>query len=264
VSPGRRDHSDRRRAEGFGAEAARYDRVRPSYPDALIDELTGGRRPRVLDVGCGTGKAARLFAARGCRVLGVEVDPRMAEVARASGLEVEVGRFEEWQRAGREFDLVTSAQAWHWVNPEIGAERAAAALAPGGALALFWNYRRSVGPEADAALAAVYAQRAPDLATGPLLSGFDRSGETARHTGALAASGRFEPVETLSYRWERRYPLDDWLDLARTQSDHQTLDPEVREGLLDAVATTVTELGGSLLVDYETVCLRARVLAAPD
>ena len=32
-------HADRRRAESFGSVAAAYDRYRPSYPDALIDDL---------------------------------------------------------------------------------------------------------------------------------------------------------------------------------------------------------------------------------
>jgi trans-aconitate methyltransferase len=92
-------HDDRRRAVSFGDDPAAYDRERPSYPPALIDELMATGPRRVLDVGCGTGKAGRLLAARGCEVLGVEADPRMAAVARAHGLEVEVARFEEWAAA---------------------------------------------------------------------------------------------------------------------------------------------------------------------
>jgi ubiquinone/menaquinone biosynthesis C-methylase UbiE len=59
-------------AESFGSDAARYDRSRPSYPDALVNRIVAaspGRR--ILDVGCGTGIAARQFQAAGCRVLGL-------------------------------------------------------------------------------------------------------------------------------------------------------------------------------------------------
>ena len=70
---------DRTRAESFGAIAELYDRVRPSYPDALLDELLADEPQRVLDVGCGTGIVASLLQARGCDVLGVEIDERMAE-----------------------------------------------------------------------------------------------------------------------------------------------------------------------------------------
>ncbi len=85
----------------FGQDAVRYDRARPSYPTALIDDLVSDEPGRVLDVGCGTGKAARLFAARGCQVLGVEPDDRMAAVARSYGIPVEVATFEAWDPAGR-------------------------------------------------------------------------------------------------------------------------------------------------------------------
>jgi SAM-dependent methyltransferase len=95
--------------------------------------------PDVLDVGCGTGIEARQFQAAGCRVLGVEPDPRMAQFARRSGLEVEVAGFEAWDPAGRTFDAVIAGQAWHWVDPVAGAAKAAQVLRPGGRLAVFWN-----------------------------------------------------------------------------------------------------------------------------
>src|SRR5207302_3315261 len=75
-------HEDRQRAGSFGEDAAQYDRARPSYPTELVDALMVDQPRRVLDVGCGTGIAARLLAERACAVLGVEADPRMAEVAR--------------------------------------------------------------------------------------------------------------------------------------------------------------------------------------
>ena len=108
-------HTERDRAESFGRVAAQYDQYRPGYPAALVDDLLGGGAQRVLDLGCGTGKAGRLFAARGADVLGVEIDPAMAEVARGHGLTVEVDSFEEWDDGGRTFDLVIAGQAWHWM-----------------------------------------------------------------------------------------------------------------------------------------------------
>jgi ubiquinone/menaquinone biosynthesis C-methylase UbiE len=92
-------HRHREIAESFGSDAERYDRVRPDYPAALIERILAaspGSSPgsAVLDVGCGTGIAARQFQAAGAHVLGVDVDERMAELARRAGLEVEVAAFE--------------------------------------------------------------------------------------------------------------------------------------------------------------------------
>jgi SAM-dependent methyltransferase len=69
----------------FGEVAETYDRLRPSYPQQLIDDLralTGiPERARVLEVGSGTGKATVLLAGAGFDVLGLEPDGAMAEVA---------------------------------------------------------------------------------------------------------------------------------------------------------------------------------------
>src|ERR1700691_3837027 len=125
-APGPEPHRHRQVAESFGTDPERYDRTRPRYPGALVDRIVAtspGRR--VLDVGCGTGIEARQFQAAGCTVLGVEPDPRMADFARRTGVEVEVATFETWDAAGREFDAVVAGTAWHWVDPVAGAAKAA-------------------------------------------------------------------------------------------------------------------------------------------
>src|SRR5580698_10451627 len=69
----------RRVAESFGVDAGRYDRARPGYPAAMVERIVAESPGRdVVDAGCGTGISARLFQAAGCRVLGVDPDPRMA------------------------------------------------------------------------------------------------------------------------------------------------------------------------------------------
>ena len=80
------------RSRLFDQQAEAYDRFRPTYPDAVIDELLGPVPAGldVLDVGCGTGIASRQMAQRGAKVLGVELAPRMAEIARGHGIDVEV------------------------------------------------------------------------------------------------------------------------------------------------------------------------------
>ena len=71
---------------------------------------------RVLDVACGEGRHARLFAARGCRVVAVDRDPaviaRLADVATidARALDLETGA---WPLAGDRFDAIVVANYLH-------------------------------------------------------------------------------------------------------------------------------------------------------
>src|SRR5215469_17366652 len=160
-------HRHRQVAESFGADAERYDRVRPGYPGALVERIIAASPGRdVVDVGCGTGIAARQFQAAGCRVLGVDPDARMASLARQTGVEVEVATFEAWDPAGRAFDAVIAAQAWHWVDPVAGAVKAVQALRPGGRLAVFWNVFQPPPGLVDA-FAAVYRRVQPGLPFNP-------------------------------------------------------------------------------------------------
>jgi SAM-dependent methyltransferase len=192
---GRESHQAREIAESFGLDADRYDRARPRYPDALVDRIAAGAArsqhrpdiPEVLDVGCGTGIVARQFQAAGCRVLGVDPDARMADLARRYGLEVEVSTFEAWPSAGRAFDAVVSGRAWHWVDPVAGAAAAARALRPGGRLAVFWNAFQPPSDLAEA-FAAVYRRVMPDS---PLFRGGAGHGGPDAYRGpcAKAAEG---------------------------------------------------------------------------
>jgi SAM-dependent methyltransferase len=249
-------HEESRRAQSFGQDARRYERARPSYPAPLIDDLVTDLCGRVLDVGCGTGKAARLLAARGCQVLGVEPDARMAAVARSYGIPVEVATFEAWAPAGRTFDLVVSGQAWHWVDPAVGPVKAGALLPGGGRLAVFWNVATH-DSQTRATLDQTYARYAPALQKGYVPIGQTRAEDSAR-SAAIAATGLFERPELRGYAWERRYSVDEWLDQLGTHSDHLLLPPGQFAALMEAVGAAIKKLGGAITIAYQTELIVAR------
>ena len=250
-------HANRMRAESFGAIAGLYDLARPSYPGELVAALLEGGARSVLDVGCGTGIAATLFAASGSEVLGVEIDERMAAVATAKGVEVEVAQFERWDDRGRRFDLVISAQAWHWVAPRAGAAHAGRVLAAGGTFGAFWNLARPPR-EVCEALAPVYARLAPEIESYAPASVKDR-GRAADTALGLAACGAFEPAAESWFAWARSYDSAAWVDLVSTHSDHQTLPPDRRERLLAAVGDAIQAVGGAFEMRYETVLVSAQL-----
>jgi SAM-dependent methyltransferase len=238
-------HQARDVAESFGADAARYDRTRPSYPQALIDRIPG---PDVLDVGIGTGIVARQLAGR--RVLGVEVDARMAEVARRAGFAVEVAAFEDWQPRGRAFDAVVAGQTWHWIDPLRGAARAAEVLRPDGRLVLFWNVF-AFPPELAHAFAAVYRKVAPELPfAGSALDAYTAILDNA--ADGIRATGAFTEPEPWRHDWERAYTRGEWLEQVPTFGGHSRLSPRQLDALLSGLAAALPD---AFTLPYATIAL---------
>ncbi len=247
-------HEDRDRASSFGDDALQYDRSRPSYPPELIDDLVTPDTHRVADIGCGTGIVSRLFAARGCTVLGVEADARMAEVARTHGLTVDVSPFERWDAPDEPFDLAVAGQAWHWIDPAGGAAKAATVLRPAGRFAAFWNSYALVPGDA-AMLLEVYRRQAPALVERTMSLGRLTADELV--LSGIDGSDRFSPVEARTYHWTHTYDRDAWLDQVQTHSDHRMMDDADRRPLLDALRAAIDELGGRVEVDHTTRMLTA-------
>ncbi|MFC3740413.1 class I SAM-dependent methyltransferase [Paractinoplanes deccanensis] len=217
----------------FDEVAALYDRARPTYPPEVFTDLaalTGlGPGSRVLEVGCGTGKATRPLAELGCSVVAIEPGPRLSALARERladlpDVVVETSTFEEWDDRGRRFDVLVAASSWHWVDPVAGPRRAAELA---GHLALIDNtvVRRPGEPEMYAATADLHERFSP---------GNPAWGHPPLEDEVLAGPGPW-------------YPLVQWLDgpafadLLRTQSPYRRLDPAVREPLVDAVAARIRE-----------------------
>lgn len=252
-------------AESFGTDAQRYDQARPGYPDELVARIVAGSPGRnVLDVGCGTGIAARQFQAAGCAVLGVEPDPRMADFARARGLQVEVATFETWQPAGRTFDVVIAAQSWHWIDPVAGAAKAAEVLRPGGRLATFGHVFEAPAEVAEPFTAA-FRRVVPDspfgnLARRPLdlyQAMYAKIADTVRETGWFA-----DP-EQWRFDWERHYTRDQWLDLLPTTGGLTRLRPDQLAEILAEVGAAIDALGGGFTMASTTLATTA-VRAGPE
>jgi SAM-dependent methyltransferase len=131
----------------FDTVATQYAAGRPDYPAALFDrlaELIG--RPLdgadVVDLGAGTGIASRQMAARGAHVLAVELSAAMAAqlAATSPGVRVVLGSGSALPVRGGAADLVTCAQAWHWMDPARAVPQIRRVLRPGGVFAAWWNF----------------------------------------------------------------------------------------------------------------------------
>jgi SAM-dependent methyltransferase len=242
----------------FGEVAADYEDVRAGYTDDLVTAVFDylGRVPeRVVEVGAGTGKGTAPFAARGVRMTCVEPDPAMAAVLaeRFPDAEVVGSRFEDWNPPPGGVPLLICAQAWHWVDEATRLALAHAALAPGGALALFGHMYGFADPELEAEVNKAYARYAPELRDPP------PPGPTAHWmTAELSGSPLFTGVEQRDFQRIVPYPTQRYLRLLTTFSPHRMLDPDRRARLLAGIAEAVDAHGGVVRTELDTVLALGR------
>ena len=128
----------------FSGHSGSYAEYRPTYPDALFSFLADCCLDRRLawDCATGNGQAARALTpffrtviatdASETQILAAANDPKIdyrIAPAEASGLE------------GSSIDLITVAQALHWLDITAFFDEAQRVLVPGGVLAV-WSYER--------------------------------------------------------------------------------------------------------------------------
>jgi SAM-dependent methyltransferase len=240
----------------FETAADSYHQSRPDYPDALYQELVSaaGLRPgdRLLEVGCGTGKATIPLARRGFRVTCVELGAELAAAARRNlagfaGAEVVEADFETWRPpAGVSYDLVFAATSWHWIDPAVKYRLAFDALRPGGHLAL-WSATHVLGPDADpifARLQDVYdeiGEGMPPGETGPA------PGEVPDDRAEIEASGLFGDVIVRQLDWETSYTAAEYIRLLDTFSGHIEMAAWQRERLYGEIRRRLAERPGGRL-----------------
>jgi SAM-dependent methyltransferase len=238
----------------FNQSAEWYDRIRPSYPEALIDDVirlsgipAGGR---ILEIGCGTGKATEMFASRGysmhCLDIGADLAAVAAKEFRASdNVQIEVISFEEWNPRGRLFDLEIAATSFHWIDPAVASVKSAAVLKPGGWLAVFWNIatRRDDG----------FFLRVQDAyrAHAPSMAGTEAYRE--QYYKEHASLEFFEAPLERHYEWAAEYTAKEYISLLGTYSDHISLPEDERSNLFSTIEGLIDgEYGGRVLKHYET------------
>jgi SAM-dependent methyltransferase len=255
----------RRRQYVFNEVAALYDEVRPGYPPAIVDAaIVLAELPpdgRILEIGCGTGQITVPFARRGYSILALEPGDALAALAAGKCREhpqvrVLVSSFEAWQPDGQAFDMVLSAQAFHWIAPDEGCAKAASVLRPGGAIALVWHLDVSQDTPFWQATQPIYdAYFHPPEVDTRVLPLAERAGAYAE---AVRACGAFAPVQEVRHAWEATYSGSDYLKLLETYSDHRTLPEPNKTRFFRALAAVIERFGGVVHRRYETLLLLAR------
>ncbi len=270
----------------FDEVAVEYDRNRPAYPDALVDQacevahITDG--DRVLEVGCGTGQLTRGLLARGLRVTALEPGDQLVRIAGenlkgAGDVEFVHARLEDIQLPRESYAAVFSASAIHWVDPDLSWRKIADALAPKGTLALIQYFglqeRRSVDDQE--ALLSVLRRHAPEIAaTMPTYRDLDctiagvheRRGNVADvwawlgnyDIGRDYAADLFENLQLATVPTLIEHTADEINALLGTMSFWARLSPEERDALVTENQALHERLGRPIRASTLAALLTAR------
>ena len=234
----------------FDSAAGSYQQARPDYPRELFDQLAelADLQPgaRLLEVGCGTGKATLALAGRDFTITCVELGAELAAAARRNlagqaNVQVIHGSFESWlPPAGMTFDLVFAATAWHWIDPAVKYRRAWELLRPRGHLA-FWSAAHVIPEGGDPffeQIQDVYDEIGEGLPGDRILI---RPGQLPDEHAEIEASGLFDDVRVRHIDWEISYDADGYVGLLETFSGHIAMQPWQRDRLYGEIRRRLAE-----------------------
>jgi ubiquinone/menaquinone biosynthesis C-methylase UbiE len=215
-------------AASFQGQGEEYDRLRPGYPEPVIDAiLTTGHPTSAVDLGAGTGKLSCSLARRGLDVVAVDPSDSMLQVAAtrwadggaalpgaAGSLRTQVGTAEATGLPDHGADLVTVAQAWHWFDPEAACAEITRVLRPCGVLGLLWN-------TLDVSVPWVHR-----------LSRIMHAGDVHKEEFEPPMTEAFSLQRRVAHFWKQPMSTPDLVDLARTRSYVISAAPHVRDKVL--------------------------------
>jgi SAM-dependent methyltransferase len=180
-----------------------YFESRPGYPQELYALVRMKSRlgdgAHVLDVGCGTGIVTTELAARWWKVVGVDPSASMLTHAareldeHAERAPLARARAENLPFRDESFDLLTCAQAFHWMQPQAALAEFARVLKPGTLAAVFFNERRFEEEGFTRDFEDLIVKHNPAFDPRFLQKPWDRM---------IADSGRFRLIQYFRFDWE--------------------------------------------------------------
>ncbi len=232
----------------FNTAATLYEEVRPGYPEKLIQDvvdLSGlNDHSRILEVGCGTGKATQSFAERGYALVCLDIGADLIAVAQEKlkaypNVTFVKTAFEEWKPEWS-FDLIISATAFHWIDPQVRYLKASEVLESNGFLAVFSNQhvRKEEGffAEVQSLYDRYYLPLTPNRPT---------------HTANLPGVEAFHSPIRRVYPWIQTYSSEQYIKVLNTYSDHIALPDKNKQLLFEGIVNLIeTKYDGKLTKHY--------------
>ena len=132
----------------FSKQADLYARYRPGYPKELYDHILSFVKEKNIawDCATGNGQAAAVLADHFKKVIATDISPAQIEKATAKdNIEYIVCPAESTPFAENSFDLVTVAQAYHWIKWSQFKDEVNRVCKPGAIIAVWVYYNHTTG-----------------------------------------------------------------------------------------------------------------------
>jgi SAM-dependent methyltransferase len=253
--------------DSFEESAEDYLRSRSEYPNEMIEDIieTAQLSPtsRVLDIGCGSGQATMEFVSRGYQV--VAIDPAMSALnylaercTDRANVKFVHSTFEDFQ-TDCVFDLVISAQAFHWLDPNLASGRMKQLLQSSGHVMLFWHMQDVIPTSPQAIL---YQLGLKHFDSFPLMNPPEYSLEFLDSmVQILCKDDKIGDVQVSEYPWVQAYDKSMFVSLFHSWSKYVMLPDLTKERIDNELDQYLDSLTGDPVIRYRTCLIHAQKLA---
>jgi len=239
--------------DSFGNIRDKYDSARLRYPEQLAEDVLtiSGLKPggAILDIGCGSGISTLQFAKKGFSIVGLDINSKMLELAKKhsenlANVTYRQGSFEDTDFPMESFNLIISGQAFHWIDPKSGFQKASNILKEEGYIALFWNCQNYKGSEVLSHVPELYLKHRSEYVPGV--------GGIERHEADMRSSGLFKEIQTKSYLRKLSFSKKDYINLLESYSWISSLNDKSRHKFFQDLANLLKDQPDPFLVPYGT------------
>jgi SAM-dependent methyltransferase len=255
---------DRDLSQSFADDPHIYDYYRVNYPEELVKRLISKSKLKrgdlVLEIGAGSGKLTHHLLHAGLRVRCVEPASAFVEFLNnhfGDNIEIVATKFESFDDSQIHYRLVTSAQAFHWVEWSRGLQKAAKLLEQGGYLGLIFFRTKIVNDALNGELDQIYGKYPSVEARLP------GSGPSSRQDPAakIREVGLFSEPLVVEFRRTYQHTSFEYRMLTLTESQHKKLGLKDRAALIDAACHAIKKHSGRVETEYIFTLYLARVTA---
>ncbi len=206
----------------FNQMASFYDKYRPDYPKEVlktITELAGlNKNSKILEIGCGSGKYTKELIEKGYEVVALDPGEDLITKAKVTYKQGKVkfvnSRFEDYSIESDTYDIIVSAQAFHWVEKPKGFELCSKALKSDGWLMPFWNIELIEETELDKDLFKIIEKYSAHVST--MKSKDYYESRVPRISNEIEQSNFFAKPKLYQFYWTKKYTAEEYFGYCMT------------------------------------------------